>query len=166
VGTVLQKARLFSGTLRSNLQWGADDASDEALWQALRLAQAEEIARSKGGLDAPVEQGGRNFSGGQKQRLSIARTLAGQPSILILDDASSALDYATDSALRKALSSLPEDVTVFIVSQRANSLRHADHILVLDEGRLVGDAPHRVLLETCPVYREIYESQFDREARA
>lgn len=161
VSTVMQKAQLFSGTIRSNLTWGSPDASDEALWRALDTAQASEIVRGKAkGLDEPVEQGGRNFSGGQRQRLSIARSLAARPEILILDDSSSALDYATDAALRKALAARSGSMTVFIVSQRANSIRHADQILVLDEGKLVGTGTHETLLRTCPVYRDIYESQF------
>ncbi len=162
---VMQKAQLFSGTIRSNLKWGAADADDEALWRALETAQAAEIVRSKaGGLDEPVEQGGRNFSGGQKQRLSIARSLLSNPKILILDDSSSALDFATDAALRRALRSLPSDMTVFIVSQRAASIADADQIIVLDEGKLAGIGQHKHLLETCPVYREIYESQFKKAA--
>jgi ATP-binding cassette subfamily B multidrug efflux pump len=163
ISTVMQKAQLFTGTIRSNLQWGNAQAGDEELWQALTLAQAAEVVRGKKlGLDEPVEQGGRNFSGGQKQRLSIARSLAAHPRILILDDSSSALDYATDAALRQALRTLPEDMTVFIVSQRANSLAHADQILVLDEGRLVGLGKHEDLLKTCPVYQDIYRSQFQK----
>jgi len=163
ISTVMQKAQLFTGTIRSNLKWGNAQAGDEELWQALTLAQAAEVVRGKKlGLDEPVEQGGRNFSGGQKQRLSIARSLAAHPRILILDDSSSALDYATDAALRQALSTLPEDMTVFIVSQRANSLAHADQILVLDEGRLVGLGKHEELLKTCPVYQDIYQSQFQK----
>lgn len=161
VSTVLQKAQLFSGTIRSNLQWGNETADDSALWQALTIAQAAEIVRGKSqGLDEPVEQGGRNFSGGQKQRLSIARSLVSHPKILILDDSASALDYATDAALRKALRTLPADLTVFIVSQRANSISHADQILVLDDGRLAGSGTHEELLKTCSVYQDIYASQF------
>lgn len=164
VSTVMQKAQLFSGTIRSNLQWGCPGADEETLWQALEIAQAAEIVRGKEKqLDEPVEQGGRNFSGGQKQRLSIARSLAAQPDILILDDSSSALDFATDAALRKALKTLPAAMTVFIVSQRASSLRHADLILVLDEGRLVGQGTHEELLRTCGVYRDICQSQFQKE---
>lgn len=163
VSTVMQKAQLFSGTIRSNLKWGCADASDAALWTALDTAQASEIVRGKPkGLDEPVEQGGRNFSGGQKQRLSIARSLAAGPKILILDDSTSALDYATDAALRKALATLPGDLTLFIVSQRANSIRNADQILVLDEGKLVGIGRHEALMETCPVYQDIYDSQFQK----
>lgn len=163
VSTVMQKTLLFSGTIRSNLLWGNANATDEELWAALETAQAAEIVRSKPqGLDEPVEQGGRNFSGGQKQRLSIARSLVANPNILILDDSASALDYATDAALRAAIASLKNELTVFIVSQRANSLIHADLILVLDEGILVGKGTHEQLLATCDVYRDIYDSQFKK----
>lgn len=163
VGIVMQKAQLFAGTIRSNLLWGNPDASEEELWEALRIAQAEEFVRAKsGGLDEPVEQGGRNLSGGQRQRLTIARALVRKPEILILDDSASALDYATDAALRKALRGLPSSVTVFIVSQRTSSLQHADQILVLDDGCLAGCGTHTQLLETCETYREIYESQFQK----
>ncbi|MDO4306640.1 MAG: ABC transporter ATP-binding protein [Eubacteriales bacterium] len=163
VGVVMQKAQLFAGTIRSNLLWGNQDADDEQLWKALELAQAAEFVRSKPlGLDEPVEQGGRNFSGGQKQRLTIARALVRQPKILILDDSASALDFATDAALRKALGTLPEDITVFIVSQRASSLKHADQILVLDDGETADKGTHEELLKRCDVYREIYESQFKK----
>ena len=163
VATVPQRAQLFRGTIRSNLLWGNKDADDNALWRALETAQAAEIVREKEkGLDEPVEQGGRNFSGGQKQRLTIARALVQRPEILILDDSMSALDFATDAALRKALRELPDDMTVFIVSQRASSMMHADRILVLDDGRLVGSGSHAELLCGCSVYREIYESQFGK----
>ena len=163
VSTVMQKTLLFSGTIRSNLLWGNANATDEELWAALETAQAAEIVRSKPqGLDEPGEQGGRNFSGGQKQRLSIARSLVANPDILILDDSASALDYATDAALRAAIASLKNELTVFIVSQRANSLIHADLILVLDEGILVGKGTHEQLLATCDVYRDIYDSQFKK----
>ena len=139
VAVVMQKAQLFGGTIRSNLLWGSQNASDADLWAALETAQASEFVKAKPlGLDEPVEQGGRNLSGGQKQRLTIARALVGKPDILILDDSASALDYATDAALRKALAALPGSLTVFIVSQRAASLQHADQILVLDDGALVG----------------------------
>ena len=159
----MQKTLLFSGTIRSNLLWGNANATDEELWAALETAQAAEIVRSKPqGLDEPVEQGGRNFSGGQKQRLSIARSLVANPDIMILDDSASALDYATDAALRAAIASLKNELTVFIVSQRANSLIHADLILVLDEGILVGKGTHEQLLATCDVYRDIYDSQFKK----
>ena len=162
VAIVQQKARLFAGTIRSNLLWGNENATDEELWQALEIAQAAEFVREKG-LDAPVEQGGRNLSGGQKQRLTIARALVANPKILILDDSSSALDYATDAALRRAIKALPGDMTVIIVSQRTASIQHADHILVLEDGCLAGQGTHETLLESCPVYREIYESQFRKE---
>ena len=163
VAVVMQKAQLFGGTIRSNLLWGSQNASDAALWAALETAQAAEFVKAKPlGLDEPVEQGGRNLSGGQKQRLTIARALVGKPDILILDDSASALDYATDAALRKALAALPGDLTVFIVSQRAASLQHADQIIVLDDGRMVGLGRHAELLESCPVYKEIYESQFKK----
>ena len=163
VSIVMQKAQLFAGTIRSNLLWGNPDATDEELWEALKTAQADDFVREKSaGLDEPVEQGGRNLSGGQRQRLTIARALVRKPEILILDDSASALDYATDAALRKALRALPGDVTVFIVSQRTSSLQHADQILVLDDGRLVGYGTHRELLDACGTYREIYESQFQK----
>ena len=163
VAVVMQKAQLFGGTIRSNLLWGSQNASDADLWAALETAQAAEFVKAKPlGLDEPVEQGGRNLSGGQKQRLTIARALVGKPDILILDDSASALDYATDAALRKALAALPGDLTVFIVSQRAASLQHSDQIIVLDDGRMVGLGRHAELLESCPVYKEIYESQFKK----
>ena len=161
VAVVMQRAQLFGGTIRSNLLWGSQNASDADLWAALETAQAAEFVKAKPlGLDEPVEQGGRNLSGGQKQRLT--RALVGKPDILILDDSASALDYATDAALRKALAALPGDLTVFIVSQRAASLQHADQIIVLDDGRMVGLGRHAELLESCPVYKEIYESQFKK----
>ena len=168
VNVVMQKAQLFGGTIRSNLLWGNKDATDADLWAALETAQAADFVRAKPlGLDEPVEQGGRNLSGGQKQRLTIARALVGKPEILILDDSASALDYATDAALRKALAALPGALTVFIVSQRAASLQHADQILVLDDGHLVGIGTHSALRSSCPVYEEIYESQFKKgEAEA
>ena len=163
VSVVMQKAQLFGGTIRSNLLWGNQNASDADLWAALETAQAAEFVHAKPlGLDEPVEQGGRNLSGGQKQRLTIARALVSKPEILILDDSASALDYATDAALRKALAALPGSMTVFIVSQRAASLQHADQILVLDDGHLVGLGTHAELLATCPVYEEIYASQFKK----
>ena len=161
VGVVMQQTQLFAGTIRSNLLWGSGGASEEELWRALETAQAADFVREKsGGLDEPVEQGGRNFSGGQKQRLSIARALVKQPDILILDDSSSALDFATDAALRRAIAALPGSLTVFLVSQRTSSLSGADRILVLDDGRLAGSGTHEELLKTCGTYREIYESQF------
>ena len=161
VAVVMQKAQLFKGTIRSNLLWGNENATDEELWHALSLAQSEDFVRQKPGkLDDPVEQGGRNLSGGQRQRLTIARALVGHPDILILDDSASALDYATDAALRKALRTLPAETTLFIVSQRTSSLRHADQIIVLDDGHVVGIGTHDELMQTCEVYREIHESQF------
>ena len=167
VGIVMQKVQVFSGTIRSNLLMGNEGAGEEEMWQALRAAQAEEFVRKKSeGLDEPVEQGGRNLSGGQKQRLTIARALVRKPEILILDDSSSALDYATDAALRKALKNLPSNVTVFLVSQRTSSIRHADHILVLDDGKAAGWGTHEELLESCQIYREIYESQYGKGGNA
>lgn len=161
VAVVMQKAQLFKGTIRSNLLWGNENATDEELWHALSIAQSEDFVRQKPGkLDDPVEQGGRNLSGGQRQRLTIARALVGHPDILILDDSASALDYATDAALRKALCTLPAETTLFVVSQRTSSLRHADQIIVLDDGHVVGIGTHDALMQTCEVYREIHESQF------
>lgn len=167
VAIVPQKAQLFAGTIRSNLLMGKADATEDEMWRALEIAQAAEVVRGKaGGLDEPVEQGGANFSGGQKQRLTIARALIAQADILILDDSSSALDYATDAALRKALKTLPEETTVFIVSQRAGTIAHADQILVLDDGQMAGIGTHEELLASCQVYREIYESQFEKRTEA
>ena len=164
VAVVMQKAQLFGGTIRSNLLWGNKNATDAELWAALETAQAAEFVQAKPlGLDEPVEQGGRNLSGGQKQRLTIARALVGKPDILILDDSASALDYATDAALRKALAALPGDLTVFIVSQRAASLQHADQIIVLDDGHVVGTGTHEELLRSCPAYLEIAQSQLSAE---
>ena len=163
VGIVPQRAQLFSGTIRSNLLWGNENATDEELWAALETAQAAEFVRGKPlGLDEEVEQGGRNLSGGQRQRLTIARALVKRPEILILDDSASALDFATDAALRRALKALPGDLTVVIVSQRTSSLQHADQILVLEDGHPAGLGNHQQLMETCGVYREIYDSQFQR----
>ncbi len=163
VSVVMQKAQVFAGTIRSNMLWGKEDATDEQIWRALKIAQAEEFVQSKPGkLEEKIEQGGRNLSGGQRQRLTIARALVAEPKILILDDSASALDYATDAALRKSLKELPEDTTVVIVSQRTSSLQHADKILVLDDGKLVGVGNHQELLNSCEVYREIYESQFQK----
>ena len=167
IGVVPQKALLFSGTIRDNLRWGNARASDEDLWQALQDAQADQVVRGKqGGLDAEVEPGGRNFSGGQRQRLTIARALVRRPAILILDDSASALDFATDAALRKALAHLPWKPTVVLISQRVSSIRHADQILVLDDGRLAGTGTHDELQQTCPVYQEICRSQEKGEASA
>ena len=164
VGIVPQQAVLFTGTIRDNMQWAAPGADDDAIWRALEIAQAADFVRSKPGmLDAPVETAGRNFSGGQRQRLTIARAIVPQPKILILDESVSALDFATDAALRKAIHEKTKGMTVFIVSQRAASVQRADHILVLDDGHLVGDAPHAELLKTCEVYKEICLSQLSRE---
>ena len=167
IAIVMQKAVLFKGTIRSNLAWGRADATDEEMYEAIRIAQAEDVVNGKeGGLDAEVEQGGRNFSGGQKQRLSIARALASNPDILILDDSASALDYATDAALRAELGSLQErrremghPLTLVVISQRTSSVLQADRILVLDDGLLVGAGRHEELLADCEIYREIHESQ-------
>lgn len=164
VGIVPQQAVLFTGTIRDNMQWAAPGATDEEIWQALEIAQAADFVRGKPGmLDAPVETAGRNFSGGQRQRLTIARALVPKPKILILDDSASALDFATDAALRKAIKEQTQGMTVFIVSQRAASVQRADHILVLDDGRLAGDAPHAELLQSCEVYKEICLSQLSKE---
>lgn len=164
IGVVPQKAVLFKGTIRSNLLWGNPDATEEELWRAIDLAQAREVVEGKEGkLDAPVAQNGRNFSGGQRQRLTIARALVRKPQILILDDSASALDYATDARLRGAIKALEGNVTTFIVSQRASSIRHADKIVVLDDGMLAGVGTHEELLENCEVYREIYYSQYPEE---
>lgn len=165
VGIVLQKAVLFRGTIRDNLLWGNAKATDEELWEALRLAQAKEFVETKEGrLDAPVAQEGRNFSGGQRQRLTIARALVAKPEILILDDSASALDYATDAALRRAMKELPGETTVFIVSQRASSIQYADQIIVLEDGEMAGCGTHEELLADCEVYQEIYYSQFEKQA--
>lgn len=167
VAVVAQKPVMFSGTIKSNLRWGNPIADDEAIWKALETAQAADFVKNKpNGLDERTEQGGRNFSGGQKQRLTIARALLSETDILILDDSASALDYATDAALRKALKNLPDDKTVIIVSQRAGSVMQADKILVLEDGRIAGTGKHEELLESCEVYREIYDSQFKTEERA
>ncbi len=167
IGFVLQKSVLFRGTLRENMQWEKEDATDEEILDALHIAQASDILKSKPeGLDMPVEQGGRNFSGGQRQRLCIARALVKKPDILILDDSSSALDYATEAALRQALYSMSYRPTLFIVSQRASAVMHADRILVLEDGRLVGDGSHEELLRQSDIYREIYASQCREEAAA
>ena len=164
VGIVPQKSVLFKGTIRQNLQWGKEDATDEELWAALEIAQAREVVKSKDEeLDGEVTQGGTNFSGGQRQRLAIARAMVRKPAILILDDSASALDYATDANLRMAIRNMEQAPTTFIVSQRAASVRYADQILVLDDGQLVGIGTHESLLESCEVYQEIYYSQFPRE---
>lgn len=163
VGIVMQKAVLFQGTVRENLSWGREDATDEEMYEALKTAQALEVVEKKEGLDTKVSQEGKNFSGGQRQRLTIARALVRKPEILILDDSASALDYATDAALRGAIAGLKEKPTVFIVSQRASSIRYADKILVLEDGELSGIGTHEELLLSCEVYREIYYSQFPEE---
>ncbi len=164
IGLVPQKAVLFKGTIRSNMQISAPEADETAMWDALRVAQAEDFVRAKdGGLDAAVAQEGRNFSGGQRQRLTIARALVRKPELLILDDSASALDYVTDANLRRAIREADPNMTVVIVSQRTASVRFCDEILVLDDGRAVGLGTHDGLLESCPVYREIYESQFKKE---
>ena len=163
IGVVPQKAALFKGTVRENLLWGRKNATDEELFAAARIAQAEGFLLEKSGLDTPVEQGGKNFSGGQKQRLTIARALVRNPEILILDDSSSALDYATDAELRKQIKTL--QTTTFIVSQRASSVMHADKIIVLDDGKAVGIGTHEQLMQSCEVYREIYFSQYEKNGK-
>lgn len=164
IAVVMQKTQLFAGTVRSNLLYGNKNASDAELWSALKSAQAEEFVRQKdGGLDAVIEQGGRNLSGGQKQRLSVARALVKNPDILILDDSSSALDYATDLAMRTAIANLQKKPTLFIVSQRTVAIEHADKILVLEDGHLAGCGTHKELLENCGVYKEIYKSAEGKE---
>ena len=164
IGVVPQKAMLFKGTIRSNLLWGNADATEADLRDALKVAQALDVVSAKSqGLDEPVEQGGRNFSGGQRQRLTIARALVRKPEILILDDSASALDYATDANLRRAIRQMENPPTTFIVSQRAASVRFADRIIVLDDGRVAGMGTHDELLAACPVYQEIYASQFKKE---
>ena len=166
MGVVPQKAVLFQGTIRSNLLWGKPDATEEEMWNALELAQAKEIVEGKDGrLDAEVAQNGRNFSGGQRQRLTIARALVRKPEILILDDSASALDYATDAKLRASVRSIKDQTTTFIVSQRASSIRHADLIIVLDDGRVAGLGTHEELLANCEVYQEIYYSQYPEERK-
>ncbi len=166
MGVVPQKAVLFQGTIRSNLLWGKPDATEEEMWKALELAQAKEIVEGKDGrLDAEVAQNGRNFSGGQRQRLTIARALVRKPEILILDDSASALDYATDAKLRASVRSIKDQTTTFIVSQRASSIRHADLIIVLDDGHVAGLGTHEELLTNCEVYQEIYYSQYPEERK-
>lgn len=163
IGVVPQKAVLFKGTIRSNLQWGKPDATEEEMWQAIDTAQAREVVEEKGGgLDARIAQNGKNLSGGQRQRLTIARALVRKPEILILDDSASALDYATDARLRQALKEVEKGTTTFIVSQRASTIRHADQIIVLDDGMIAGIGTHEQLLENCEVYQEIYYSQFEK----
>ena len=164
IGVVPQKAVLFKGTIRSNLQWGKPDATEEEMWKALELAQASEVVEGKDGkLDATVAQNGKNFSGGQRQRLTIARALVREPEILILDDSASALDYATDAKLRAALRTLEDKTTTFIVSQRASTIRHTDKIIVLDDGEIAGVGTHDELLKDCTVYQEIYYSQYPEQ---
>ena len=164
IGVVPQKAVLFKGTIRSNLQWGKPDATEEEMWRALELAQASAVVDGKPGkLDATVAQNGKNFSGGQRQRLTIARALVREPEILILDDSASALDYATDAKLRAALRTLEDKTTTFIVSQRASTIRHADKIIVLDDGEIAGVGTHDELLKDCTVYQEIYYSQYPEQ---
>ena len=164
IGVVPQKAALFKGSIRDNMKWGREDATDGDLWQALTTAQGKDVVEGKPGqLDFELEQNGKNLSGGQKQRLTIARALVKKPEILILDDSASALDFATDAALRKALNKLDWNVTTFLVSQRSSSIQQADLILVLDNGNLAGKGTHAELLQTCETYREIYFSQFPEE---
>lgn len=166
IGIVMQKAVMFQGTIESNLYFGKNEASLEEMEEAIAIAQATDVVNAKGGIKASIEQGGRNLSGGQKQRLSIARAIVKKPEILILDDSASALDYATDAKLRSAIKNLSYQPTVFIVSQRTASILHADLILVLDDGRLVGKGTHSELLDTCEVYQEIYYSQFPKEVKS
>ena len=163
----MQKAVLFHGTIRENIRWGKPDATDEEIYRALDTAQARDVVEGKeGGLDYIIEQDGKNLSGGQRQRLGIARTLIGNPDIIIFDDSASALDYATDARLRAAVKQMEGKHTVFIVSQRAASISHADKIIVLDDGHAVGIGTHEQLLMNCPVYQEIYYSQFPKEDSA
>ncbi len=163
IGIVMQKAVLFKGDIASNIKWGNKEASEEDINEAVALAQGSEVVAQKGGLEGKIEQGGRNLSGGQRQRMSIARALVKKPEILILDDSTSALDFATDAKLRMAIRNLDYKPTVFIVSQRASSIQYADQIIVLDDGKMVGKGTHETLLEECEVYREIYYSQFKKE---
>ena len=164
IGLVPQKAVLFAGTIEENLRWGNADASEEELWKAIHLAQADDVVNGKEeGLKYSVEQGGRNLSGGQRQRLTIARALVKNPDVLILDDSASALDFATDAKLRASLATIAKDRTIFIVSQRTSSIAHADQIIVLEDGEAVGMGSHSELLESCEIYREIYDSQFKQE---
>lgn len=166
IGIVMQKAVLFKGTIRDNLLWGNETASEEDIYEALKVSQALEVVEGKkNGLDSEVAQGGKNFSGGQKQRLTIARALVRKPEILILDDSASALDYATDAALRKAIREMDNSPTVFIVSQRASSIQYADKIIVLDDGKIAGIGTHQELIDNCGVYQEIYYSQFPKDKK-
>ncbi len=162
IGICPQRAMLFSGSIRDNLKWRDENATDEELMEAVKIAQATDVVRAKGGLDAEIEEGGRNLSGGQRQRLTIARALVGNPKILLLDDSASALDFATDAALRRAISEMKGKTTVFIVSQRASSVMNADKIIVLDDGEAVGIGTHSELMAGCEIYREIYYTQFKR----
>ena len=165
IGVVLQKAVLFKGSIADNLRWGKEDATEQEIYEALDISQAREFVDTKqGGLEFQIEQGGRNLSGGQKQRMTIARALVRKPEILILDDSASALDFATDAALRKSIKEMKNQPTVFIVSQRAASIQHADQIIVLDDGAMAGIGTHEELLKDCPIYQEIYYSQFPKEA--
>ena len=164
IGVVPQKAVLFHGTIRENMQWGVTNASDDEIMEAIEAAQGLDVIKAKGGLDCEIEQGGKNLSGGQRQRLTIARALVKKPEILILDDSASALDFATDAALRKSLRELDYHPTVFTVSQRTSSIQHADRIIVLDDGAAVGIGTHDELMKSCSVYQEIYNSQFKKEA--
>ena len=164
IGIVPQKAVLFKGSIRDNMRWGKDDATDDEILAAAKTAQAADVIESKGGLDFEIEQGGKNLSGGQRQRFTIARALVRKPEILILDDSASALDFATDAALRKSIREMDTNPTVFIVSQRTSSIQHADKIIVLDDGKIAGIGKHDELLNSCPVYSEIYNSQFKKEA--
>ena len=165
IGVVLQKAVLFKGSIADNLRWGKEDATEQEMYDALDISQAREFVDTKqGGLEFQIEQGGRNLSGGQKQRMTIARALVRKPEILILDDSASALDFATDAALRKSIKEMKNQPTVFIVSQRAASIQYADQIIVLDDGEMAGIGTHEELLKDCPIYQEIYYSQFPKEA--
>lgn len=165
IGVVLQKAVLFKGSIADNLRWGKEDATEQEMYEALDISQAREFVDTKqGGLEFQIEQGGRNLSGGQRQRMTIARALVRKPEILILDDSASALDFATDAALRKSIKEMKNQPTVFIVSQRAASIQHADQIIVLDDGAMAGIGTHEELLKDCPIYQEIYYSQFPKEA--
>lgn len=166
IGIVMQKAVLFKGTIRENIRWGKNDATDEEIYAALEIAQAREIADDKGGLDYMIEQGGKNLSGGQRQRMTIARALVKKPEILIMDDSASALDFATDANLRSAIANMENAPTTFIVSQRAASVMYADKIIVLDDGKVEGIGTHDELLKSCGTYAEIYYSQFPKEVRA